>query len=195
MIKLSHYLGCRNPNFGLVTKARVCKRSGQERDRGMWEWTLTLSSELPCWKLESRWTPKFSESNCKGQNPLPWKVLYITGKLLKPRCPKWACMTHLDICNTSYDQKKGRESNWQFDSRPRKVKNRPDSLACMWCATHRWKDLDKGYNFGLGLIPIRGLHKKLWTRKVVEVTTLAISKVSGQNAIRMQLPWGAHGEV
>jgi hypothetical protein len=28
--------------------------------------------------------------------------------------------------NTSYDQKKGRESNWQFDSREVKVKNRPD---------------------------------------------------------------------
>jgi hypothetical protein len=25
-------------------------------------------------------------------------------------------MTHLDICNTSYGKKKGRESNWQFDS-------------------------------------------------------------------------------
>jgi hypothetical protein len=29
-------------------------------------------------------------------------------------------MCHLDICNTSYDKKKGRESNWQFDSRPLK---------------------------------------------------------------------------
>jgi hypothetical protein len=25
-------------------------------------------------------------------------------------------MSHLDICSTSYDKKKGRESNWQFDS-------------------------------------------------------------------------------
>jgi hypothetical protein len=37
-------------------------------------------------------------------------------------------MTHLDISNTSYGQKKGRESNWQFDSRPLKVKNRPEFL-------------------------------------------------------------------
>jgi hypothetical protein len=24
-------------------------------------------------------------------------------------------MSHLDICSTSYDEKKGQESNWQFD--------------------------------------------------------------------------------
>jgi hypothetical protein len=39
-------------------------------------------------------------------------------------------MTHLDIYNTSYGQKKGQESNWQFDSRPRKVVGLP-SLAIL----------------------------------------------------------------
>jgi hypothetical protein len=58
-------------------------------------------------------------------------------------------MTHLDNCNTSYGQKKGRESNWQFDSRPWEVGNRPDSLACRWCVTHCWKALNEDYNFGL----------------------------------------------
>jgi hypothetical protein len=93
-------------------------------------------------------------------------------------------MTHSDICNTSYDQEKNRESNWQFDPRPWKVNNRPDSLACRWRATYRWKALNEGYNFGLDLIPIRGLHKKLWTHKVLEVTTLAISG----------LPFGSPGK-
>jgi hypothetical protein len=110
----------------------------------VWEWTFTLPNELPCWELESRWTFETLESNCKGQNPSPWGVLYIIGKLLKLRCPKWARMTHLDICNTNYGQKKGRESNWQFDSRPRKVRNRPNSLACRWRATRCWKVLDEG---------------------------------------------------
>jgi len=36
----------------------------------------------------------------------------------------------------SYGQKKGRESNWQFDSRPLKVGNRPDSLVRRWRATY-----------------------------------------------------------
>ncbi len=74
-------------------------------------------------------------------------------------------------------KKKGRELNWQFDSRPRKVRNQLDSLACRWCATCCWKALDEGYNFGLDLTPIGGLHKKLWTHKIAEVPTLAISKL------------------
>jgi hypothetical protein len=31
---------------------------------------------------------------------------------LKLRCLKWAHIAHLDIWNTNYNQKKGRESNW-----------------------------------------------------------------------------------
>jgi hypothetical protein len=42
-------------------------------------------------------------------------------------------------------KKKGRESNWQFDFRPLKIKNQLDFLACKWRATCSWKDLDKGY--------------------------------------------------
>jgi hypothetical protein len=84
-------------------------------------------------------------------------------------------MTHLGTWNTSYGQKKGRESNWQFDSRPLKVKNRPDSLTCMWHATYRWKALDEGYNFSLDLISIQGLHKKLWLSKVARISIVKIS--------------------
>jgi hypothetical protein len=74
------------------------------------EWTLTLTSEVPFWELDSWWTPKFLEKNYRSQNPLDWKVHYIIGKLLKRRCLKWAHMTHLNILNTSYGQKKGWES-------------------------------------------------------------------------------------
>ncbi len=62
---------------------------------------------------------------------------------MKCRCRKWACMSHLDICNTSYDPKKGRESNWQFDSEPLKVGNRPDPGACRRSTTHHWKAFDE----------------------------------------------------
>jgi hypothetical protein len=57
-------------------------------------------------------------------------VLYIIGKLLERRYLKWALISHLDIWNTSYGQKKGRESNCQFDSRLENVRNRPDLLSC-----------------------------------------------------------------
>ncbi len=73
-------------------------------------------------------------------------VLYIVGKVLKCRCLKWPCMSHLDICITSYGRKKGRESNCHFDSRPQKVRNRPDSGVCRWSATHRWKSLKESYS-------------------------------------------------
>jgi hypothetical protein len=79
------------------------------------------------------------------------------------------------IRNTSYDQKNDRESNWQFDSRPLKVGNRPDFLAWNWRAIYHWKALDRGYNFALDLIAIEGLHVKLWGPKVVEVPVVGIS--------------------
>jgi hypothetical protein len=82
-------------------------------------------------------------------------------------------MTHLDTRNTSYGQKKGQESNREFDSRL-KVKNSSDFLACNWHATYHWKALNKGYNFSSNLISIGGLHTKLWDPKIVRVPNLTI---------------------
>jgi hypothetical protein len=93
---------------------------------------------------------------------------------LKHRCLKWACITHLDIWNTSYGQKKGQELNFQFDSQPLKVGNFPDSLMCKWHVTYCWKSLDKGYNFASYVIPIKGFHTKLWVSKVLGVPILGI---------------------
>jgi hypothetical protein len=103
-------LVCRNPI------SRVCEDE-------------THTPEMVTWK--SSRTFETSESNCRGQKTLPWGVLYFIGKLSKCRCRKWARMTHLDICNTSYGKKKGQESNWQFDSWPLKVKNWPDPTWCV----------------------------------------------------------------
>ncbi len=148
----------------------------------MWEsvkeWTSTLPSELSLWELESQWTPESLENDCRGQNPLDWKVPYIIGKILERKCPKWSCITHFGNYKTSYGQEKGRESNWQFDYWPLKVRNRPNLLAWRWHARYHWKALNEGYNFALDLISIRGLHTKLWAFKVVEVSILRISKLS-----------------
>jgi hypothetical protein len=106
-------------------------------------------------------TPESSEFDCKGQNTLRWGVIYIIGKLSKFRCRKWPHLSHLDICSTSYGQKKGWESNWRFDSRPLKVRNRPNPDACRWSGEHCWKVLKKSYNFASDLVPIQGLSKEL----------------------------------
>jgi len=123
--------------------------------------------------LESSGTPEYSELNSKAQNTLHWVVLGVIGKVLKRRYRKWPCIGHLDICRPSYGQKKGRESNWQFDSRPLKVGNRPlpdlriESAICrIESAIRRWKDDDEGYKFGSDLVAIRLHSWELWTPKV-----------------------------
>jgi hypothetical protein len=114
-----------------------------------------VKSHVGSWN--PKWTPKFSECNCRGQNSLPWRFLYI--------------IAHLNIYNTSYGQKKRRESN----SRPLKVKNWLDFLAFKQRARYHWKALNKGYNLNLDLIAIGGFHKKLCAFKVVGIPTATIS--------------------
>jgi hypothetical protein len=92
--------------------------------------TLTWSSvgvKPNTWKsgdLESSGTPECSELDSKGQNTSHWGVCGVVGKVLKRRYRKCPRIGNSDICSPSYGQKKGRESNWQFDSRPLKVRNR-----------------------------------------------------------------------
>jgi hypothetical protein len=120
---------------------------------------------------ESFETLKTSEFDCKSQNTLHLSILYIIEKLSKYRCRKWARIGHLDIESTSYGKKQSRGSNWQFDSRPLKVRNRLDPSVCRWSVTHRWKALKESYKFALDFIPFGGLSKELWSRKVPRVQT------------------------
>jgi hypothetical protein len=119
---------CRNPSLGLATTARGYKVAGQVGDLGalhmlpgvqrVWGNEPShsqVNSHVGSWSPER--TPKSSERDCRGQNSLPWRVLYIIGKVLKCRCPKWPRMSHLDVCSSSYGQKKGRESNYQFEKK------------------------------------------------------------------------------
>jgi len=125
--------------------------------------------------LESSGTPAILEFNSRGQNTSPWGVLYTIGKALKCRYQKWPRMNHLDICSPSYGQKKGRESNWQFDSRPLKVGNQSDSDACRKSATWRWKALEESYKIASDLILIGDLNKKLWMPKIPGVQPWTVS--------------------
>jgi hypothetical protein len=125
--------------------------------------------------LESSGTPKLLELDNRGQNTSHWGVIYINGKVLKCRCPKWPRMSHLDICNPSYGQKKGRESNWQFDSQPLKVGKQPLLNVCRWSAMGHWKAFEEGYNFGLDFTPIGDWSQELWVSKVLGVQPGTIS--------------------
>jgi hypothetical protein len=141
----------------------------------LWRWTVAT----PLWPsvgvkpntpkvgdLESSGTPECLEFDSKAQNTSHWGVLEVIGKVLKHKYWKWPHISHLDICRPSYGQKNGRESNWQFDSRPLKVRNRPLPDLRIKNATRRWKDLDEGYNFGLDLVAIKLYSRELWVPKV-----------------------------
>ncbi len=112
---------------------------------------------------------------------------------MKCRCLKWPRMNHLDICSISFGWKKGRESNWQFDSRPLKVGNRPNRGVCRWSATHRWKALKESYKFASNLIPIGGWNENLWTPKVPGVQNMTVLGLHfggmGQRAIWVWARW------
>ncbi len=94
---------------------------------------------------------------------------------MKCRCPKWPSMSHLDIFSPSYGQKKGRKSNWQFDSRPLKVRDRHVPDVCRRSTTWHWKSLEESSKIASDLIPIGGLSKKLWMPKVPGVQSRTVS--------------------
>jgi hypothetical protein len=135
-----------------------CEVATHTPENGTWESSVTLEN---------------SECNCKGQKTLPWGFFYTVGKVLKCRCLKWPCISHLDICSTSYGRKKGWESNCQFDSRPLKVEI--DSILVSAGCDTPWKALEESYNFALDLVPIQGRGEKLWAFEVPGVKTGTIS--------------------
>jgi hypothetical protein len=145
--------------------------------------------------LESPGTPECSELDKKGQNTSHWGVLGVIGKVLKRKYRKCPRIGNSDICSPSYGQKKGRESKWQFDSRPLKVGNRCLPDVRFGSAIHRWKDLDEGYNFGSDLVAIQLWSRELWRFKFLGVppgqNRDSISGVSGICAIWMPPPWRA----
>jgi hypothetical protein len=154
---------------------------------------LHISKWAPTLGIGVRWTRESSESDCRGQNPLDWKILHIIGNILKIRCLRWARMTHLDTWNRSYGQKKGWESNCQFDSRPLKVGNHPIS-------SH-----ESGMQYTVGKISMRATTllqtssqsevcmQSYRPPKVARVQIVGISGlpfgILGQNDIWVLVPW------
>ncbi len=53
----------------------------------------------------------------KGKQVPNW-TKDIIKKVLKCKCLKFPRIVHLCLIQVSYDQKKGHESNWEFDFRP-----------------------------------------------------------------------------
>jgi hypothetical protein len=131
---------CHNPSLGLTTQARGCKAVDHEEDLGVTsltpgsaksvrEWTLTLPNQLLLWELESQMDFRIFKTRLQGSKPIDLKNFLYHWKANETYMFEMGSQCHLSIWNTSYGQKKGRESNCQFDSWPIKVRNRPDLLA------------------------------------------------------------------
>jgi len=129
----------------------------------VWGWSPTLGKSE---ELESSGTPECLKLDRKTQNTSHWGVLGVIEKVLKRRYRKCPRIGNSDMCSPSYGQKKGRESNCQFDSRPLKVENWPLPDVRFECVTWRWKDLDEGCNFSLDLVAIQLCSRELWRFKV-----------------------------
>jgi hypothetical protein len=171
MVKLSD-LKCHNPSLGFAINARVCKGAGQE-------WSLKITFHAPgsvreCEGMNPhipKWAPTLGVGVSMDFQIFKWQFqgLKLIGlesfldcwNLLERKCLKCTHMIHLITLNINYGQKKGWESNCQFDFRPLKVENRPDLLMCRWHATYHLKALDKDYNFSFYLTLIGGLQKKV----------------------------------
>jgi hypothetical protein len=158
----------------------------------VWGWSPTLGKS-GIWSPPG--LPNVQSSTARGKTPRIWGVLGVIWKVLKRRYRKCHHIGNSDICSPSYGQKKGRESNWQFDSRPLKVENRCLPDVRFESAIRRWKDLDESYNFGLDLVAIQLCSRELWRFKVLGVPPRqfrdSISGVPGICAIWMPPPWRA----
>jgi len=133
-------------NVRILGDAMVVQRRNDQKDvnraraKVEHEWNCRNSTLAKCEDethipkvedLESSRTPECLEFDNRGQNTSHWGVLGVIEKVLKFRCPKCPRIGHLDICSPSYGKKKGRESNWQFDS----LGNRPLPNIRIWSAT------------------------------------------------------------
>jgi hypothetical protein len=82
------------------------------RDEAWW-----LPSALPFWELHSFESyGKLTLVEKKKNTKLGPQ--YTIKKVLKRRCLKCLHIAHLNLVCMSYDQKKGWESNWEFESQP-----------------------------------------------------------------------------
>jgi hypothetical protein len=106
------------------------------------------------------------------------------GKVLKCRCLKCPHIVHLYLICMNYDQKKGRESNWEFDSWSQIPLEQSSNLR-LGHAIHLWKDLFESYKVVPLDVPNKLGLKKIWTSKILGQKKSQFSESQEKNAIWM----------
>jgi hypothetical protein len=114
------------------------------RDEAQW-----LLSALPLWGLHSCGSCECLEPWLKRQTSAKLGYQGTIKHVLKHRCLKWPCIVHLNLICMSYDQKKGRESNWEFDSRPQIPGKKGPNEVWLRRAIHHCKGLLRAIRYFL----------------------------------------------
>ncbi len=79
---------------------------------GKWELNIHTPKRTSISGVKVTMDSRIFKNRLQESKPMGLRSPYIIGNLLERRCLKWVCMTHLDIWNTSYSQKKG----WEADN-------------------------------------------------------------------------------
>ncbi len=111
-----------------------------EKDEAQW-----LPSVLPFWELHSCGSYKCSEPWLERQTSTKLGPHDTIRKVLRLKCLKCPHIAHLDLIFMNYDQKKGRESNWEFDSRPQIPWKKGSNEVWLEHVILHWKYIFKGY--------------------------------------------------
>jgi hypothetical protein len=147
------------------------------------------------WVLESFGTPECLELDSKVQNTSHWVFLVSLERSWNVDIENALALTIRTFAAQVMGKRRARSQTSSFDSRPLKVENRCLPDVRFGSAIRRWKDLDKGYNFGSDLVAIQLCSRELWQFKVPEVPPWqnrdSISGVPGICAIWMPAPWRA----
>jgi len=104
------------------------------RDGAQWS-----PNALPLWESHSWRCCECSESCLEKQTSTKLGSHDTIRKALKRKCLKCSCIVHLDLICMSYDQKKGWESNWEFDFRPQTFWKQGSNEFWLGRDIHRWK--------------------------------------------------------
>ncbi len=128
-----------------------------------------LPSALPLWELHSWRSCECLEPWLERQTSTKLGPYDTIKKVLNLQCSKCPHIGHLDLICMSYDQKKGWESNLEFDFRPQIPWKQGSNEVRLERATHHWKDIFKGYIILSLHFQKKNLYlKKIWVSKVLE---------------------------
>jgi hypothetical protein len=158
---------CRNPSFGLTTKARACKGANQE-----WSSGVTFHAPKNVGKCEGmnphtpKWTPNLGvrvlmdsrifRERLQGSQLIGLKISLHHWKFIIIYMPNMGSYYPFGYLKHKLWPKEGLGVKLPIWLMTTKSQESPQLFLCRWRVTYQWKALDEGYNFTLNLISIEG---------------------------------------